>query len=401
MDFGDQQIVEEYVLKENIDDVNGNWEAKGTIQIVDRCFAGFEVCSESHLNKTDGIETEVAVDSRHPDDRDDCIRMQCIDGARDDLLRLKDSFYTDLENQNHSQIEIDCSNVMQSYAEVNCKDKTLEEGDVEIAECEANVNLPREDDDNLKQETANDQEMIYDDDDDAQEASAIYMHLKTQEQAEVASFEDGGEGYDTHVIITQDDAVNVVGSGECADNTYDDENEECAESDFSYRAQMTNEDAGILRAFSEIGEEIEILQNQDDAPRQDEHTSDELKSEDPDVSSQDRTDDDEISREIDRQQNKQYLYVRTVQLNDIIANKNKCVNVPLHQINLCHDRQSRSKSKMNDNCRKITVLNGDVRTIGIKQSDNLNAILFVSGDSLKSGVLHIGRNGVTVKDVKR
>lgn len=398
------QIVEEYVLKENVDDINRNWETKGTIQVVDKCIGSFEICTESQWNKTDGIETEIAVDCRYSKKDDSNIKMDYINDVQNDLLQLKNPFYDNLETANNEENHVayqhnykdgekvyDCSEVIQSYTEVSCNNEALRRNeDTSITQHEVNMESPKEQNNYHK--------VIYDN--GTRERSTAYMHLEI-DNVEVTSSDENNqinnERYNTQVIIAQNDAVNEE-SGKYA-NSLDIETKEYIKNEIYLQPTSTN--VSILQTYDKMVEEIVPL-NQNMILQQDEHVSESkfvatktLNIEELNVSSNDTV---ATKEETAKQENKQYLYLRTGTLDGIIS-QNKCINIPLHQINLYCDQHNLKGNA--DNCKQIKVLNGDIRAINLKQSDKQNAILLVSNDSLQNGVIQIDKGNITVKGINR
>lgn len=397
--------VEEYVLKENIEDINRNLEAKSTIQIVDKCLESFEICSESQLNKTDGIETEIAIDCRYPDKDDRSVRVEHINGVEDGLLQLKNSFYDNLKTTNNEENHIvyqhniedqnkvyDCGNRIQwlEYSEVKCNNETSKEGDEDIMEDRINIDLSEELHRNkvhvLQESVHNYHKIVYDS--DTQEKTATYVHLET-EQGET-SFNENNQTYDEkydEIIITPNDDTNEKSNRYA--NTCNVENKEDAGSNITFCTQMTNTDVNILQTFDAVREEI-MPQNQDNILQENECVSESIATDSVETINISSKNSVKENQEIDQQQSNQCLYVPTDQLNRIIA-QNRCINIPLHQIELYRNKQNQLQA---DNCRKIRILDGNLQAIDIKQSDKQNTILFVSNDHLKNGVFQIDRNSI-------
>lgn len=413
MDFGNHEKtqivtnpVEEYVLKENIEDINRNLETKAIIQNVDKCLESFEICSESQSNKTDGIETEIAIDCRYFDKNDRSVKVERINNVENDLLQLKNPFYNNLKTINNEENHIvyqhniedqdevyNCSNRIQwlEYSEIKCNNEISKEEGEEI-ENKINTDFSEELHQNkLLQESIHNYHKIVCDS-DTQEKTAMYVHLQT-EQVETSSNENNqtyDEKYNGHIIITQNNDMNEK-SNKYA-NTYNTENKECTESNNTLCTQITNtSDINILQTFDAVKEEI-MPQNQDNNILQGSKCLSESIATDSiktiNVSSQNSV---KENQEID-QQNNQCLYVNANQLNRIIT-QSRCINIPLHQIELYRDKQNQLQTKT-DNCRKIRILDSNLQAIDIKQSDKQNTILFVSNDHLKNGIFQIDKNSI-------
>ncbi|XP_011154421.1 uncharacterized protein LOC105192174 isoform X2 [Harpegnathos saltator] len=331
------QIVEEYVLKENIDDINRNWGTKKT---------------------ANNEENHVAYQHNYED---------------------RDKVY-------------DCNEVIQSYTEANCNNEVS----------------GREEDENITQqvvETESSKEqvsyhnIIYDN--DTQEESTTYIHLKIDKATNVNKNDQmDNENFNTRVIIAQNETVNER-SDKYA-NCFNIENKECVKNEIYLQpAHIANANVSILQTVNTV-EEI-APQNQNMILQQDEHVSEfesvatkTLNIEELNVSSKSFV---AVKEETRKRENNQYLYLHAGTLDDIVA-QNKCINIPLHQINLYRDQHNQFKGKI-DNCKQIKVLNGDIRAINIEQSDKQNAILLVSNDSLQNGILQIDKGNITVKGTDR
>ncbi|XP_011351884.1 uncharacterized protein LOC105287796 isoform X2 [Ooceraea biroi] len=413
VDYGKQNdeaqassTMEECVMREDVNDINENWETKGTTRVLDKCFEDFEICSEPRLNKTDGTETEIIVDCRYPSRNGSNVSVECINSVQNDLLQVKNSLYDDLrvissEEKHVYQHNIsdqnkidDCSDETEyEYSEVNCNDGTLKTKEHEnMARCEANLDFPKEQDGShsrvLHESTHDYHKIVYDG--DKREESATYMHLKPELTEAASSSGDNQTRDDAHVSMTQDDSASER-SKNCA-TSFDSENEDRARNNIIFCTQIANANVNILQTADEAGGKVQ--QEQDNALQKNVSESDVTQSvESMNVSSENLV---EANHKIDRQQTNRYLYVRPEPTNKIIA-QNKCISIPLHQVKLYRNQQSQLKA----DCGKIRILNGNVRAINIKQSDKQNAILLISGDNLKNGIFQIDKSSAVVKNLKR
>lgn len=390
--------VEEYVLKENIDGIDSNWETKGTVQAVDKCYETFEICSESELNKTDGIETEVVIDCRYPDSN---IEMECINDGQNGLLELKNSFYGNIKETNNEENEIiyqhnidqnkafDCSNEIScEYSEINCNDEIVTKDDITTRQ--VNIEFPEKQNSSshVMQKSIHDYHYQGVNDNDMPEKSSIYMHLKTEDTEATSSKENDQKHDDTHVIITKDNAIDEKSSKYA--NSFDIENKKCIGNNIAFCTQVSNTNVNISPT---IVKEV-ILQN--DTSQENKCVCKYIAPEsikNVNVSAK------EINQKVDDQNNR-YLYIRNANflLNEPLSKKltqSKCINIPLHQIKLCRELQAKKDGK------KIRILNGNLRVINIKQSDKQNAILLVSGDNLKDQNFQIDKSNISAEGLKR
>lgn len=390
--------IEEYVLKEDIDN-NRNWETNNIIQI-DK-FGSFEICSESQLNKTDGIETEIAVDCKYPDRENSNVNMECINSIGDGLLQLKDSFYDNLRVTNNEESHIvyqhniedqdkiyESSNEMKT--EENGKNEILKEEKENIMEDEVNTHFPDEQDGSSLQVLQNSigdyHKEIYNI--DTQERNTTYSHLEIKE-TEATNSNKNDQKY-VHVIA-QNDVMNEK-STKSANNIVIENKEHPGSNIFC--AQIVYANIDILQTFNEVSEEV-IPENQN-ILQEGECITQSVATDVVEMLNISPKDSAETNQETDQRQNHQYLYVRSEQLSKLIA-QNKYITIPLHQIKLCRDHGVQAKV---DNQRSIYIINEDIRTI-IKQSEKQNTILVLSSDSFKNSIFQIDKNSIIVKALKR
>ncbi|KAL6267049.1 hypothetical protein P5V15_000125 [Pogonomyrmex californicus] len=385
--------IEEYVLKENIDD-NRNWELNDVIHI-DK-FENFEVCSESQLNKTDGIETEIAIDCNMENSN---VNMECVNNIKDGLLQLKNSFYDNIEVTNNEENHViyqhsiedqdkiyNCSNeIRYEYSEINSKNETLKEEENKD-ETKHKVNtefLEEQDGNNLQEESTHDYHKICTS--DTQDKNTIYTHLKTAPTETTSSNENNQKYDDIHIIITQN---NHITNEKSIVNSFGTENKKHPENIFC--AQVIYANINIPQTFNEIHEKI-ISQNQNNILQESEYVSQSIATNLEDILNVSSKNSFEIN-----QQNYQYLYICNEQLSKLIA-QNKYIAIPLHQIKLCRDYRLQAKV---DNYRSMYIINEDIRTI-IKQSEKQNAILVLSNDSFKNSIFQVDKNSIIVTALKR
>lgn len=396
--------IEEYVLKEDIDS-NRNWETNDIIQI-DK-FGSFEICSESQLNKTDGIETEIAIDCKYPDRENSNVNVECINSVENGLLQLKSPFYDNLRvtdnEQNHivyqhniEDQDYECSNEIR--CEVSCKSEISKEEkekgeNEEIIEHEVNTDLPEEQDGNDLQESTHDYHKKICDN-DTQDKNTTYRYLKSVQTEATSSNENDqkhDEKYDAHVI-TQDDVINEKSTNLL--NNFGIESKEHPGSNI-FCAQVVFANINILQGLNEASEEI-ISDNQNNVLQESECITQSIATDVVEILNVSSKDTIEANQETDQRQSQQYLYVRSEQLSKLIA-QNKYVTIPLHQIKVCRDHGLQAKV---DNHRSIYIINEDIRTI-IKQSEKQNTILVLSSDSCKNSIFQIDKNSIIVKALKR
>lgn len=387
---GETQVVtntiEEYVLKEDIDS-NRNWETNDIIQI--NKFAGFEICSESQLNKTDGIETEIIVDCKYSDRENSNVNMECINGIEDGSLQLHDPFYDNLRITNNEENHVIYQHNIEE-CEVTCRSETLNEEKEGIIEQEVNTDFPEQDGRNLQvlQKSTHDyhKEMC---NDDTQERNITYRHLRT-EQTEATSSNENDQKYDVHVI-TQNDVTNEKSTKSV--NNFDIENKEHLGNNI-FCAQIIYANINILQTFNEVNEEIP--ENQNNILQESECIIQSVATDVVEILNVSPKDSVEADQETDQRQSNQYLYVRSEQLSKLIA-QNKYVTIPLHQIKLCRNHGLQAKV---DNQRSIYIINEDIQTI-INQFEKQNTILVLSSDSFKNSIFQIDKNSIIVKALKR
>lgn len=373
--------MEEYVLKEDIDS-NRNWETNDIIQI--NKFAGFEICSESQLNKTEGIETEIIVDCKYSDRENSNVNVECINSIEDGSLQLHGSFYDNLRVTNDEGNHIIYQHNIEE-CEVACNE-TLNEEKEDIIK-KVNTAFPEEQDGSnvlqmLQRSTHNYHEEICNN--DTQERNIVYRHLRT-EQAEATSSNKNNQKYD---VITQDD---VMKKSTKSVNNFDIDNKEHLGNNI-FCAQIIYANINILQTFNEVSEDI--LENQNNILQESECIIQSVATDVVEILNVSPKDSVEANQETDQRQSNQYLYVRSEQLSKLIA-QNKYVTIPLHQIKLCRNHGLQAKV---DNQRSIYIINEDIQPI-INQFEKQNTILVLSSDSFKNSIFD--KNSIIVKALKR
>ncbi|XP_076281706.1 uncharacterized protein LOC143209651 isoform X2 [Lasioglossum baleicum] len=88
---------ERYIINNDANDNNRNWESNDAIKLIKNCFDTYEVCSESQLNKTDSIETEIPIDNRVSNKAEDRLPMEYTDKVQGNLPELQNVSYNKLE----------------------------------------------------------------------------------------------------------------------------------------------------------------------------------------------------------------------------------------------------------------------------------------------------------------
>ncbi|XP_011050078.1 PREDICTED: uncharacterized protein LOC105143439 isoform X1 [Acromyrmex echinatior] len=391
---------EEYVLKDDIDN-NRNWETNDIIQI-DK-FENFEICSESQLNKTDGIETEIAIDCKYPDRENSNVNVECIDSIEDGLLQLKNPFYDNLRVTDNEENHVVCQHNIedQDYkcsneikCKVNSKSKTSKEKiqkDEEVIEHEINTDFPeKQGKSNLQvlQETHDYHKKIFNS--DVQDKNTTYLKIA---QTEATISNENDQKYDEkYNVIIQNDVTNENPTKYA--NNIDIENKEYPGNNI-FCAQVVYENINILQAFNEANEEI-ILENQNNVLQESECITQSVATDVVEILNVSSKESSEANQETNQRQSHQYLYVRSEQLSTLIA-QNKYVTIPLHQIKLCRNHGLQAKV---DNHRSIYIINEDIQTI-IKQSEKQNTILILSSDICKNSIFQIDKNSIIVKALKR
>ncbi|XP_018370940.1 PREDICTED: uncharacterized protein LOC108766257 [Trachymyrmex cornetzi] len=389
---------EEYVLKDGIDN-DRNWETNDIIQI-DK-FESFEICSESQLNKTDGIETEIAIECKYPDRENSNVNVECIDSIEDGLLQLKNPFYDNLRitdnEENHvcqhniEDQDYECSNEIK--CKVNSKSETSKkeiQKDEEVIEHEVNTDFPEKQGKSslqVLQETHDYHKKIFNS--DVQDKNITHLKIA---QTETTNSNENNQKYDEKYVIIQNNVTNENPTK--YPNNIDIDNKEHPGNNI-FCAQVVYENINIMQAFSEASEEI-ILENQNNLLQESECITQSVATDVVEILNVSSKESSEANQETNQRQSHQYLYVRSEQLSTLIA-QNKYVTIPLHQIKLCRDHGLQAKV---DNHRSIYIINEDIQTI-IKQSEKQNTILILSSDICKNSIFQIDKNSIIVKALKR
>ncbi|XP_025990400.1 uncharacterized protein LOC105198277 isoform X2 [Solenopsis invicta] len=381
--------IEEYVLKE--DDGDRNWETNEIIQI-DK-FASFEICSESQLNKTDGIETEIAIDCKYPDRENGNVKVECINDTEDGLLQLKSPFYNNLRvtnNEDHIIYQHDIENKIyecSNEVEININNEILKEEDEAIIK-QVNTDFSEEQDESnlqvLQESTHDYHKKICDSD-----TQGGNSYLET----EATSSNENYQKHEKYNVTELQNDVTSEQSIKCA-NDFDIENIEHPGNNI-FCAQIIFANINILQTSSEVSEEI-IPKNQNNILEEGECISQSVATDVVEILNVSSKDSVEANLEPDQRQSHQYLYVRSEQLSKLIA-QNKYVTIPVHQFKMCRDHGLQAKV---DNHKSIYIINEDIRTI-LKQSEKQNTILVLSSDSCKNSIFQIDKNSIIVKALKR
>ncbi|XP_076752644.1 uncharacterized protein LOC143424467 isoform X1 [Xylocopa sonorina] len=98
---------EEYIINNDTIDGDKNWESNDTIQMIKNCFETYEVCSESHSNKTESIETEIPIENRISSKDENSLPDKYADKVQDKTSHLQSTSYIQLQvvkNENNHQL---------------------------------------------------------------------------------------------------------------------------------------------------------------------------------------------------------------------------------------------------------------------------------------------------------
>lgn len=101
-------VTEEYIINENTAEGHKNWESNDAIQIIRNCFETYEVCPESHSNKTENAETEIPVDNKVSNKNN--LPEEYMDEMQENLQQMQNASYNKLELAENEKNQIICHN---------------------------------------------------------------------------------------------------------------------------------------------------------------------------------------------------------------------------------------------------------------------------------------------------
>ncbi|XP_076661825.1 uncharacterized protein LOC143365493 [Halictus rubicundus] len=349
---------ERYII--NNDDNKKNWESNNAIKIIKNCFDTYEVCSESQLNKTDSIETEIPIDNRVSTKAEDRLPMEYTDKVQESLPQLQNVSYNKLEVIKDDKSEIIYQNINEppSYIKIEYNTSINDENE-NNTEFQENFEFAGKQFKNRIQ---------------------IVEHTEEQFCNELLS-ETIDEHCNRQIILTEEDEEdNTINIHD--DKSYEEKHEIILAKDL-INTNILQPDNQIV---NETRKNILLEQNEESILNKDKTISNHQTIVRDLIKSRVITPLNNVFRKSQKlmHQTKQRIYINNEPLTSIIV-QNKCVNI-VPQFQACHNGQTKSKLQPNQN-RKLT--SKHVQEININQNGNENTILLLTNDTLQSSILKI------------
>ncbi|OAD61338.1 hypothetical protein WN48_01845 [Eufriesea mexicana] len=384
---------EEYIINNDSIGSDKNWESSDTIQIIKNCFETYEVCSESHLNKTESVETELPIENRISNRDENILPDEYADKVQDKSPQLQSASYIKLEiikdgnNQiicqdNACQPEIIYHNINEtpSYIKVeysNLVDDTEEEN---FKFSEHQIKNPIQ--------IINGTENYFNDDSNnsiSEQTKLIQVnrHVKTKK-----------EDSNKHIIFTQEHIKYEKGNNDITTlnckSLQEMESHEVAVSEDLIDINTLQEINQITNKTTSA--DIIINQNKDCLLHEDKKLGNYQAVIANLIKNRAITSSNYVS-EKDKlllNQAEQCLYIHHEPLTSIIV-QNKCINI---------FPQTQSKIQLNKN-KKFTFLNKHMQAINVKQNGNQNTILLLANNTLQNNVFKIDENNTANNEIKK
>ncbi|XP_076639254.1 uncharacterized protein LOC143351533 isoform X2 [Colletes latitarsis] len=380
---------EEYVLNEVTADNDKNWKSNDTLQIIKNCFETYEVYPESHLNKTEHIETEIHIDKKVCNRNGSSLPDEYTDKVYKNSSQLQNISYNKLEVIQGEKDQIIChDNIGQSeliYHNVNEPSSYIKIKYNDLVNDESQNNIKFQETFKLPE-------------------NELKNHIQIMEHTQ----EDFSKCILNNPIREQVTYVHNIEKIETKFLTQENEEEDnnFILNDKSYQE---NHEIAVTKGFINTLHTNKILSSTTDILNQNEEC---LLQEDKTLGNYQAVVTDLIKNEVNAplnnvlgknqkllHQSKQHLYIHNQPLTSIIV-QNKCINIVPHQIKTCHDQQNKSKMQLNGG-QKFTLLNKRMQAVNIKQNGNDNTILLLTNDTLQNSVLRIDPNSTTDNEIKK
>lgn len=381
---------EKYIVNEDTTDNDKNWDSSDAIQIIKNCFETYEVCPESHLNKTEITETEIPIDNRVSNENKNNLPEEHASKVQGRLPELQSASYDKLEVVETETAQIVCNdNIEQSELIYQNLNETPSYFKVEY-----NNLVNNEDEDNIEFQGSIELP-----------GSRFKNHIQLVERTE--GYSNGmlnnsrqDTNCDKRVIVTQadekdDDNVNIFN-----DKSY----QEMQEIGMAKRLIDMNSSQIVNEIASEPlspTKDMELNQNDDCALNKDKTLGNyqavvtDLMGDEAVASANNSFG---KNHKLLRQA-KQRLYIHNEPLTSIIV-QNKFINIIPRQCETTHDQQNKSKARLNKN-RKFTLMKKHVQAVNIQQNGNQNTILLLTNDALQNSVLRIDESSTVDNEIQK
>ncbi|XP_076381731.1 uncharacterized protein LOC117220299 [Megalopta genalis] len=351
-----QNTTERYIINDN----NKNWETNDAIKIIKNCFDTYEICSESQLNKTDSIETEIPIDNRVSTKAEDILPMEYTDKVQENLPQLQNVSYNKLEVIKDDKSESIYHNINEppSYIKIQYNTSINDENE-NNTEFQENFEFLGKQFKNRIQIAEHNEEQFCNDPLNETINEHCNRHIiLTEEHEEVNNVTiHGDKPYEEkHEVILAKDLINT--------NSLQPDNQII--NDASKNILLEQDEESIINENKTIGNHSTIVRDL--------------------IKSRVITPLNSVFRKSQKlmHQTKQRIYINNEPLTSIIV-QNKCVNIiPKYQA--CHDGQTKARLQSNPN-RNLT--NKHMQEVNIGHNGNENTILLLTNDTLQNSILKI------------
>ncbi|CAK9802319.1 Gastrula zinc finger protein XlCGF67.1 (Fragment) [Anthophora quadrimaculata] len=409
----------EYVLNDDTTDSDKHWESNDTIQIIKNCFDTYEVCSESHLNKTDLMETEIPIGNNVCNQDRNGLSDEYVDKVQNKSPQLQDASYNKLEvvhdennrivcHDNAGQSEIIYHNINEtpSYIKVEYNNLVNEIEDGNNLEFQENYKL-------LEHQIKNHIHIINDTEDYFNDASSnsinkqpiTYIHNAKESRAKLMQVNTHirieNENNNKHIIFTKEktkyekrnDDITIL---DC--NSYKDvETHEIAVSEDLIDSNTLEVNQATNKTLSTITDTL-LNQNENCIVQEDKKLGNcqtiitNLIKNQVIASSNHAIQKDKKPLN----QTEQCLYIHNEPLSSIIIQNKYTNTLPQH----FNNQQNKSKIQLSKG-KKFTLLNKQMQAINIKQNGNQNTILLLTNNVLQNNVLKVDRNNTADNEINK
>ncbi|CAK9832305.1 Zinc finger protein 771 [Anthophora retusa] len=413
----------EYVLNDDTTDSDKHWESNDTIQIIKNCFETYEVCSESHLNKTDSMETEIPIGNNVCNQDKNGLSDEYADKVQNKSPQLQDASYNKLEvvhdennrivcHDNAGQSEIIYHNINEtpSYIKVEYNNLVNEIEDGNNLEFQENYKL-------LEHQIKNHIHIINNTEDYFNDASSNsinkqpikYIHNAKESRAKLMQVNTHikieNENNNKHIIYTKEktkyekrnDDITIL---DC--NSYEEvETHEIAVSEDLIDSNTLEVNQEVNQATNKTLSTItDTLFNQNEnCTVQEDKKLGNCQAIITNLIKNQVIASSNYAFQKDKKplnQTEQCLYIHNEPLSSIII-QNKYINtLPQH----FNNQQNKSKIQLSKG-KKFALLNKQMQAINIKQNGNQNTILLLTNNALQNNVLKVDRNDTADNEINK
>ncbi|XP_017792202.1 PREDICTED: myoneurin-like, partial [Habropoda laboriosa] len=400
----------EYIINNDTTDSDKHWESNDTIQIIKNCFETYEVCSESHLNKTDPVETEIPIVNNVCNQDKNSLPDEYADKVQDKSPQLQNTSYNKLEvvhdennriicHDNAGQSEIIYHNINEtpSYIKVEYSNLVNDIENGNNLEFQENFKLLEHQIKNHIQIINNTEDYFNDASNNSMNKQQIkYVHNAKESQTKLMQVNTHikieNENNNKHIIFTQEETKyekqnNDITILDC--NSYEEmETHEIAVSEDLIDSNTSEVNQATNKTLSTITDTL-LNQNENCTLQEDKKLGNYQTIITNLIKNQVISSSNYIFQKDKKplNQTEQRLYIRNEPLSNIIV-QNKYINIlPQH----FSDQPNKSKIQLNKG-QKFTFLNKHMQAINIKQNGNQNTILLLTNNALQNNVFKADQN---------